>query len=47
VSAARAEADDWRLAGAVTDHALERACTALALHVARSRHAAAEGVPTP
>jgi hypothetical protein len=43
----RAEADDWHLAGCVTDHALERAVTALALARVRARHAAAEGVPAP
>jgi hypothetical protein len=39
----RREAADWRLAGTVTDHALERACVALALARVRARHAAAEG----
>lgn len=39
------EAADWRLAGDVTTHALDRATTALS--VARARHAAAEGPPTP
>lgn len=42
-----AERREWRLAGAVTAHALPRAQVALALQVAAQNHADAEGVDVP
>jgi hypothetical protein len=40
----RVEADEWRLAGAVDDHVLLQACTALALAGAKANHEWAEGI---
>jgi len=40
----RTERDEWALAGAVDDHVLPQACTALALAGAKVNHERAEGI---